>query len=203
MLALALYHPWATPQSGSTARPALIAFNVVDVPVDSPRAADPPSARGRPHATPELPRVVRQGAPSPVEPRAQVQPVLDAQVASGGAAQAALTGAQADPGLAEEYRNAVRNHVSRFVFYPQDAATVRLRGTVTLHLALLRNGQVRNVWIERSAGADTLDAAALVAIQRAAPMPPIPAGLPDTLELALPIDFSSATIAGLQHAANR
>jgi protein TonB len=91
------------------------------------------------------------------------------------------------------YQNAIRQHLARYVFYPEDAGKVRPRGIVTVHVELERGGQVRDVWIESSSGSDALDAAALVAIQRATPMPEIPMGLPDRLELSLPLDFSSVT----------
>lgn len=204
IVALALYQPWARPDAGGTAPRALVTFDVAAVPAAATRReANPPAVRGSPRRTSEPPRTARRGTETPSPPRTQATAMPDAPSANSASAGAAVARSDVDRGVVIAYRDAVRRHVSRFVYYPREAARIGWRGTVTLHVELARDGAVRNVWIERSAGTDSLDTAALVAIQHAAPMPPIPAGLPDALELSLPIDFSPASSVDPQRAASR
>lgn len=90
---------------------------------------------------------------------------------------------------AVSYREALLAHIARYRRYPADARRDHVEGTVEVRFVLDRAGAVRSVWIAASSGRTNLDAEALAAIQRAAPMPRIPSELPDSIDITLPIDF--------------
>lgn len=87
------------------------------------------------------------------------------------------------------YREALLVHIARYRRYPADARRDHVEGTVEVRFVLDRAGDVQNAWIAASSGRTNLDAEALAAIRRAAPMPRIPSELPDSLDITLPIDF--------------
>lgn len=87
------------------------------------------------------------------------------------------------------YREALLMHIARYRRYPADARRDHVQGIVEVRFVLDRAGEVQNVWIAASSGRTNLDAEALAAIRRAAPMPKIPSDLPDSLDITLPIDF--------------
>ncbi|WP_447725934.1 energy transducer TonB [Sphingomonas koreensis] len=87
------------------------------------------------------------------------------------------------------YRETLLAHIARYRRYPADARRDHVEGTVEVRFVLDRAGAVQNAWIAASSGRTNLDAEALAAIRRAAPMPKIPSELPDSLDITLPIDF--------------
>ena len=87
------------------------------------------------------------------------------------------------------YREALLAHIARYRRYPADARRDHVEGTVEVRFVLDRAGAVQSAWIAASSGRTNLDAEALAAIRRAAPMPKIPSELPDSLDITLPIDF--------------
>lgn len=87
------------------------------------------------------------------------------------------------------YRETLLAHIARYRRYPADARRDHVEGTVEIRFVLDRAGAVRSAWIAASSGRTNLDAEALAAIHRAAPMPAIPSELPDSLDITLPIEF--------------
>ncbi|HEX7853767.1 MAG TPA: TonB family protein [Sphingobium sp.] len=106
------------------------------------------------------------GAPSPPE--------------QAGSAASALAGASA-----LTYRNLLLAHIARFRQTPSEA----YRGSVEVRFTLNRDGSISHAWIISSSGRQMFDQEALATIHRAVPMPAIPAELPASIDISLPIDF--------------
>lgn len=80
-------------------------------------------------------------------------------------------------------------HLERFRRYPARARAARQEGTAFLRFTMNREGQVLSATIFKKSGSFDLDRAALDTLQRAQPLPPIPAGRPDVVELTIPVEF--------------
>jgi protein TonB len=82
-------------------------------------------------------------------------------------------------------------HLNRFKQYPRAARQAHIEGVVMLHFTMNAQGQVTGFDIAKSSGRPVLDAEALALMQRAQPLPAIPADYPDrTLNAVVPIEFS-------------
>jgi protein TonB len=81
--------------------------------------------------------------------------------------------------------------LNRFKQYPRSARQARIEGVVMLHFILDAQGKVLSAEIAKSSGRPVLDAEALALIQRAQPLPELPANYPTrTLDAVVPIAFS-------------
>lgn len=80
-------------------------------------------------------------------------------------------------------------HLERFRRYPARARAARQQGTVTVRFKMNRDGMVLSSAIVTKSGSFDLDRAALDTLQRAQPLPAIPAGMPDEVELTVPVEF--------------
>jgi periplasmic protein TonB len=81
--------------------------------------------------------------------------------------------------------------LNRFKQYPRAARQAHIQGVVMLHFVMDGEGKVLSYEIAKSSGRPVLDAEALALIQRAQPLPPLPAGYPTrTLDAIVPIEFS-------------
>lgn len=129
-------------------------------------------------------------------PLAVAQPVDFARVASvstpAAAAPVAAGGAPAAASAAElsEYQRRLYVVVARNSRYPEEAKRLRLSGVTHLAFRLDRLGNVLESWVQESSGSELLDAAALAALRRSQPLPPIPPGLPSRLDFVIEIDSS-------------
>jgi periplasmic protein TonB len=90
---------------------------------------------------------------------------------------------------ASVFQQALLSHIARYRHYPERARRDRARGTVRIVFSMLRDGSVTDVRIVSSSGFDALDAAAVETIRNAAPMPRIPAELPEQLNIHVPVAF--------------
>ncbi|PNU05558.1 energy transducer TonB [Novosphingobium guangzhouense] len=101
--------------------------------------------------------------------------------------------APAAPRLSSEARPnweaSVLAHLERFRRYPPRARAARQQGVVQVRFTMNRAGAVLACQIVRKSGSFTLDQAALETVRLAQPLPAIPAGRPDTVELTVPIEF--------------
>jgi periplasmic protein TonB len=80
---------------------------------------------------------------------------------------------------------------NRFKQYPRAARQARIEGVVMLHFVMDAQGKVQSFEIAKSSGRPVLDAEALALIQRAQPLPALPADYPTrTLDAIVPIEFS-------------
>jgi periplasmic protein TonB len=107
-----------------------------------------------------------------------------------GRADAATEGEKGLEGLDPEYVRRFMAELERHRQYPRAARVHHLEGTALLWLRMDRGGRVLAYEVEESSGHRLLDRAVLRAIERANPMPPLPASDPRAeLEIVVPIAF--------------
>lgn len=151
----------------------------------TPATADAPPARLRENARTaqrSAARLAATAARADASAEGKSQPAV-VQTRPGqtpGSATSELSGA-----LAISYRNILLAHIAHY----RRTLRSQVEGTVEVRFILDRNGGVLNAWVATSSGEAALDAEALAAIRRAAPMPGIPAALPDRVDITLPMDF--------------
>ena len=93
----------------------------------------------------------------------------------------------------DSYLGRVLAQLNRFKQYPRAARQARIEGVVMLHFVMDADGKVQNAEISKSSGRPVLDAEALALIQRAQPLPALPAEFPTrSLDAVVPIAFSLA-----------
>jgi protein TonB len=84
----------------------------------------------------------------------------------------------------------LRAWLERHKTYPRPAQRRRMEGTAYLYFVMDRRGRVLAHRLQRSSGHDLLDREVLDLIQRAQPLPGLPASMSqDRLELVVPIQF--------------
>jgi len=87
------------------------------------------------------------------------------------------------------FQRALLSHIARYRRYPEGARRDQARGTVQLVFSMLRDGTVTDVRIRSSSGYSLLDIAAIETIRKAQPLPRIPAELPESLNILVPVAF--------------
>ncbi|WP_082752556.1 TonB family protein [Janthinobacterium sp. B9-8] len=92
-------------------------------------------------------------------------------------------------GGSNSWEGKVLARLERFRRYPTAARMRGFEGVVYLRILINREGQVLSAKLERSSGVPALDKAAMEALNRAAPLPRIPADRPEELELLVPFEF--------------
>ncbi|MES2021794.1 MAG: energy transducer TonB [Pseudomonadota bacterium] len=97
-----------------------------------------------------------------------------------------------------EYQRRLYASLARGSRYPAEARRLHLAGVTQLAFRIDRAGTVLESWIQESSGSELLDNAALEALTRAQPLPPIPAGLPARMEFVIEIDLSVMQQVALQ-----
>jgi len=91
----------------------------------------------------------------------------------------------------DSYLGRLLAQLNRFKQYPRAARAAHIEGVVMLHFVMDAQGRVQNFEIAKSSGRPVLDAEALALIQRAQPLPALPADFPSpTLDAVVPIEFS-------------
>ncbi len=89
-----------------------------------------------------------------------------------------------------DYQRRLYEALARGSRYPAEARRMHLAGVTQLAFRVDRAGAVLESWIQESSGSELLDDAALEALTRAQPLPPIPAGLPSRMDFVIEIDLS-------------
>ncbi len=125
--------------------------------------------------------VVRTITPPPVAAQppvaAPVKPAIPAPQVSDGETR-------------DSYLGRVLAQLNRFKQYPRSARQAHIEGVVMLHFVMTADGRVQSFEIAKSSGRPVLDAEALALIQRAQPLPALPADFPTrTLDALVPIEF--------------
>ena len=80
-------------------------------------------------------------------------------------------------------------HLEQYRRFPARARAARQQGAVHIRFRMNRAGSVLTASVVRSSGFTTLDQAALDTLKRAQPLPAIPEGRPDEIELTIPVEF--------------
>jgi TonB family protein len=128
------------------------------------------------------PEVVIQTVPPPIMVQQAAKPAPPAPVA---APQKAAGETR------ESFEGRILAQLNRFKQYPRTARQGHIEGVVMLHFVMDAQGKVLSFEIAKSSGRPILDAEALALIQRAQPLPAIPADYPTrTLDAIVPIEFS-------------
>jgi protein TonB len=151
--------------------------------VDQPEVAPVPDEQQKQieQPPPDTPQAV-VAAPE-VQPQQQVQqpptPAMPVRT-KGGAAR-----------VAASWETSLVKHLEQFKRYPSDAQSRGEEGVVQLSFSVDRNGHVLTRQVARSSGYPELDAEVMAMIERAQPLPPFPAAMPQPkLDLTVPIRFS-------------
>ncbi len=185
----------ATPGAALTARlAAMDAAPDVAVPASAPAASMPPPDLPVPPAAalpssslappalpavaaPDVPAAAPEAKAAPFRPKARPRTAAPAAPASSGAARsgaaASAAGGTGRADLQAFWGGQIRAAVEREKRYPRTAESDT--GTVTLALAVGRDGRLLDVKVARTSWRTELDAAALAAV-RAARIPPAPDG---------------------------
>ncbi len=91
---------------------------------------------------------------------------------------------------AAEFQRELYMHIGQFEHYPDSAKAENLRGTAQVLFSMDRKGRLLAVELKISSGSPLLDQEAVDTVRRAAPLPQIPADLPQQLTILLPVEFS-------------
>ncbi len=144
----------------------------------------------------ELVSTVETSAPRPHDMAQLVSAAVPATAAppslSGTAVTPAAVSTTADFGGSDaaRFRDALLAHILRYKRYPAEARSNRQQAVAWVRFLMHRDGSVSRVWISQGSGAPLLDEEAVASVRRAAPLPVIPANLPDRIDVELPIDFA-------------
>lgn len=131
--------------------------------------------------------------PMPVVPPVAPAPVMQAAPPVAAPAPPPPVAARsAESGQArEDFVARLLAQLNRFKQYPLAARKAHIQGVVMLHFVMDAQGRVLRADIAKSSGRPVLDAEALALIQRAQPLPPLPADYPTpTLDAVVPVEFS-------------
>jgi len=91
----------------------------------------------------------------------------------------------------ESYLGRLLAQLNRFKHYPPDARKAHIEGVVLLHFVMEADGHIVTAEIQKSSGRPALDKEALALMERAQPLPPLPADFPTrSLDAVVPIEFS-------------
>ncbi len=206
--------PGPDPQQAETAAPSRVETETawqteasawkpqVTLELPPPDAPPPPTSRELAKPTPR-PQAARPTAPPrpppPAAPRAAPPqntgplPTLAAPSQNGtpGQGMGVSTAPQGHGGERNDYLSRVFRHIEPFRAYPEAARVNRQRGRVVTRVTINRMGELIAISIDRSSGWPLIDRAELAAIQRAMPLPPVPAGMQgDPIVLILPMTYN-------------
>ncbi|WP_255265987.1 energy transducer TonB family protein [Sphingopyxis terrae] len=88
-----------------------------------------------------------------------------------------------------DWEGLILARLERYRRYPARARAARQQGTVYVRFKMNRSGMVLSSAIVKKSGSYDLDQAALQTLDRAQPLPAIPADRPDVVELTIPVEF--------------
>lgn len=189
---------------------------VADTPVAEPSAPVPvePLKEEAPPIRPPIPaRRPSPGPPQRTPPPAKVLPAAipptdrsgraaqpAAQASSAPATQPAAPAAASAPSpdppansdrQAADYFGTIQARLARHKIYPQAARLRREEGTVLVRFTIVADGTVTGWAVVQGSGHGSLDRAAEEMIQRASPLPPIPAGMGRArIDITLPVRYA-------------
>ncbi|MEL6977627.1 MAG: TonB family protein, partial [Pseudomonadota bacterium] len=150
-----------------------------------------PKMRPRPKPEPAQPRAQKpRAAPAPAEtapPAAAAAPAGDAPTA--GTADGGAGGG--DPAAKADFLAGVVALLERNKRYPRRAQSRRQQGQGSISIVMDKTGRVIRAELRSSTGHRLLDKEILATLERAKPLPPIPASLGvDQLRFTVPLRFT-------------
>lgn len=102
---------------------------------------------------------------------------------------AAPQGRQVSNDVKATWEALVLAHLEKYRRYPARARAARQQGVTHIRFTMNRAGRILSAEIARKSGFFALDQAALATLRRAEPLPAIPEGMPDEVELTVPVEF--------------
>ena len=172
---------------GDDTSPIAMDFAPADDTVDQPEMAPVPEEQPKQFEEPPPPPEPSQAViappdeplPQPIEQPKPPAPAVPARV-KGGALR-----------VEPSWQTALVRHLQQYKRYPSDAQSRGDEGVVQLSFTVDRTGHVLSREIARSSGHRELDDEVMSMIERAQPLPPFPASMPQAkLDLTVPIRFS-------------
>ncbi|WP_391346729.1 energy transducer TonB [Azospirillum sp. A23] len=166
-------------------------------PVRPPIPARRPSP-GPPQRTPSPTRALPAAIPLTDRSGRAEEPAVQASFAPATqpAAPAAVSSPPSDPSAnsdrqATDYFGTIQARLARHKIYPQAARLMREEGTVLVRFTIVADGTITGWTIVQGSGHGSLDRAAEEMIQRASPLPAIPAGLGRSqIDITLPVRYA-------------
>ncbi|WP_109447228.1 energy transducer TonB [Azospirillum sp. TSH64] len=166
-------------------------------PIRPPIPARRPSP-GPPQRTPSPTKVLSAALPPTDRSGRAAQPAAQASSAPATqpAAPAADSAPPSDPPAnsdrqAADYFGTIQARLARHKIYPQAARLKREEGTVLVRFTIVADGTITGWAIVQGSGHGSLDRAAEEMIQRASPLPAIPAGLGrNRIDITLPVRYA-------------
>jgi protein TonB len=143
-----------------------------------------------------LPKLVAPAAVTMPPPEISIQTVTPPPVTVQTSATPAPPAPMAAPQKAagetrDSFLGRLLAQLNRFKQYPRAARQAHIEGVVMLHFVMDAQGKVLSSEIAKSSGRAVLDTEALALIQRAQPLPALPADYPTrTLDAVVPIEFA-------------
>lgn len=168
---------------GDDSSPVSVQLAPLDSDFDQPEVASQPEVQQKQVEEPPPPEAVvalpeEKPPETPAENKPQAPPT-PARI-KGGA-----------PQVAASWEASLVKHLQQFKRYPSEAQSRGDEGVVLLSFSVDRTGHVLAHQILRSSGHAELDDEVMSMIERAQPLPPFPASMPDPqLDLTVPIRFS-------------
>lgn len=129
-------------------------------------------------------------APSRTEAKPETDRPRSAKAERGKVAARPEAGGSGGAAAGRNFQRQLLAHIEPFRRYPEAARGQMLNGTVQLVFVLKRDGTLLDVRVLHSSGSPILDREAIDTIWRARPFPPVPPGLPDRLNVLIPVDFT-------------
>ena len=169
------------------------------LPVQRPTPPKPQPQKPEPQVA-EKPQPEQTAVAAVQTPAAEAAPAAPAQP-QGSAGRAGIGSSQQSgtaestsgggrPGVTADYASILQAWLEEHKEYPRRARSRRQEGVVMLFFVMDRDGYVLNYRIDRSSGYDLLDREVEEMIQRAQPLPPLPAEMTQArLELVVPVQF--------------
>jgi periplasmic protein TonB len=171
---------------GDDSLPIAVELSPSDDTIDQPEVAPVPEEQQKEVEQPPPPEpsqaVVAQPEeppPQPIEQKKPPAPAVPARTNAGA------------PRVERSWETAMTRHLQQYKRYPSEAQSRGEQGVVMLAFIVDRSGHVLSREIVRSSGYRELDNEVMSMIERAQPLPPFPASMPQAkLDLTVPIRFS-------------
>jgi protein TonB len=188
---------WAVPLIAPEAPPPAVLIDMVPTPPAPTKPAEV-VPEVKPKELPVLEKaevVLHKPKPKPkpkIEKRKEPDPIKVPDTRPTPAAPVrAQTPVESRPAPSPNYLSQLYAHLERHKRYPAAAQRRRQTGTVYLRFTIDKEGNVLSSQIERSSGVPSLDKEVAAMIQRADPVPPLPADMhEDRLTLIVPVRFN-------------